>query len=258
MGRVARGSGLSEEEHLSKRISQAYGPLQASLRHAEAGGLEIEAIFPKLVSGRSLADAGDVAAVLHGRVDRWVHADGGRQRLSENLIVGLIPKAQGVTDPDMAGALAGRESAMEERARALRKRRSSQGAVGEGPRSDAADSPRSARWLREVSTIAAYRDRWHITEVGTICGAGNVASSEQRSQRKLVLAAAAERPPSATTLRSPVPPGSRREMSLRASTSRRGADAVVAGSEWTLSWPSPDPPWREGRTLGPRCAGPAG
>ena len=113
-------SGLSEEERLSIRISEAFGPLQASLRHAEARGLDVEAVFPKLVSGRSLADAGDVAAVLHGRVDRWVHAAGGRRRLGENLIVGLIAKAQGVTDSDMAEALADRESAMEERARAVR------------------------------------------------------------------------------------------------------------------------------------------
>ena len=25
------------------------------------------------------------------------------------------------------------------------------------------DSDRRARWLRELSTVAAYRDRWHIT-----------------------------------------------------------------------------------------------
>ncbi len=125
-------------------------------------------------------------------VDRWVHAAGGRRRLGENLIVGLIAKAQGVTDSDMAEALADRESAMEERARAVREEAIGSKAqwvkvLGPTPQTLRAH----ARWLREVSTIAAYRDRWHVTDDGTICGAGDVASSEQRSQRKLVLAAAA-------------------------------------------------------------------
>ena len=70
------------------------------------------------MAGRSLADAGG-ETVLHARVDRWVRAAGGRRRLGQNLIAGLIPKAQGVTDPDMAKGLADREVAMEERARAL-------------------------------------------------------------------------------------------------------------------------------------------
>ena len=30
------------------------------------------------------------------------------------------------------------------------------------------DPARRARWLREVSTVAAYRDRWHIAEQPSI------------------------------------------------------------------------------------------
>jgi conjugative relaxase-like TrwC/TraI family protein len=184
-------SGLSDGELASVRASEAYGPLQASLRQGEVRGLDVEAAFPQLVSGRSLADAGDVAAVLHGRVDRWVQAAGGRRRLAENLVAGLIPKARGVSDPDMAKGLADREVAMEERARALAEQAIEDSLhwvnrLGPAPRTPAA----RARWLREISTVAAYRDRWHITDDDNIEGKGHVASAEQMSQRTRALAAA--------------------------------------------------------------------
>ena len=47
-----------------------------------------------------------------------------------------------------------------------------------------------ARWLREVSTIAAYRERWHITEQRSIGGKTDVGSTEQMGQRQRALAAA--------------------------------------------------------------------
>ena len=47
-----------------------------------------------------------------------------------------------------------------------------------------------ARWLREVSTIAAYRDRWHITGAGTIGSRSDVGSTEQMSERQRAQAAA--------------------------------------------------------------------
>ena len=87
-------SGLTDAELESVRASEAHGPLLASLREAEARGLDVEAAFPQLVARRSLADAADVAAVLHGRVDRWAQAAGGRRRMAGNLIAGLIPRAK--------------------------------------------------------------------------------------------------------------------------------------------------------------------
>lgn len=52
-----------------------------------------------------------------------------------------------------------------------------------------APGPRS-RWLRELSTIAAYRDRWHITETRSIGAKSGVRSTEQMGQRQRALAAA--------------------------------------------------------------------
>ena len=67
------------DEVAAVEASAARGPLFAGLRDAEARGLDVEAALPQLVAGKSLADAADVASVLHSRVDRWSHAAGGRQ-----------------------------------------------------------------------------------------------------------------------------------------------------------------------------------
>ena len=184
-------SGLSEAELESVRASEAHGPLLASLREAEARGLDVGAAVPQLVARRSLADAADVAAVLHGRVDRWAQVAGGRRRMAGNLIVGLIPRAEGVTDPEMAEALAERDTAMQVRALTVAAQAIEAG-VGWVQRlgSLPSDPSRRARWVREVSTVAAYRDRWHITEQRSIGSKSDVGSTEQMSQRRRALAAA--------------------------------------------------------------------
>jgi len=174
------------------RASAAHGSLLAAFREAEARGLDIESTFPRLVAGRSLADAADVAAVLHGRVERWTEAAGGRGRRTDNLIVGLIPRAQRVSDSEMAQALAERDQAMEERARTLADQAVESGQswvkhLGTPPASPA----RRERWIREVSTIAAYRDRWHITGQSLVGRQSDMSSTEQTGQYQRALAAVA-------------------------------------------------------------------
>jgi hypothetical protein len=61
----------------------------------------------------------DVAAVLHHRVEMWSSSTGSRRHAGLNLIAGLVPRAIGVTDPDLAQALRERERAMESRRRPL-------------------------------------------------------------------------------------------------------------------------------------------
>jgi hypothetical protein len=184
-------SGLTPTDIDAVRASDAHGPLLAASREAEAAGVDIEATFPHLVAGRSLADALDVAAVLHGRVDRWMHAASGRRHGAHHLIAGLIPSARGITDPDMARALTEREQAMELRARTLANQaiEAGQGWVQRlGPAPN--DPAHRARWRREVSTIAAYRDRWHLTGSAPIGAGSKVGSTEQMSQFRRALAAA--------------------------------------------------------------------
>ena len=112
-------SGLEPGRLEQVRQSPAYGPLLAALRDAEARGLDVERTFPGLVAARSFDDAEDPAAVIRGRVDRWAQASGSARRAGTDLIAGLIPRAVGVTDPDMARGLEERDEAMQRRARAL-------------------------------------------------------------------------------------------------------------------------------------------
>lgn len=177
-------SGLSESELEEVRASEAHGPLLASFRQAEAVGLDIEATFPLIVGVRSLADAEDPAAVLHGRVERCSQVErGGRQR-SADFVVGLVPRAQGVTDPEMYRALAERDEAMEHRARllvqnAIEAQHSWVTSLGHVPR----DPGVRQKWIRAASTVAAYRERWQITDHRVLGAMSEVANVEQREQR---------------------------------------------------------------------------
>ena len=96
-----------------------HGLLVATFRDAESRGLDVETTLPHLVAARSLADAQDIASVLHGRVDRWVAAAGSKRLPATDFIVGLVPRAKGVADEDMARALRERDEAMERRATTL-------------------------------------------------------------------------------------------------------------------------------------------
>jgi conjugative relaxase-like TrwC/TraI family protein len=189
-GALLARSGLSESDLATVAASAARGPLFAGLRDAEARGLDVEAAVPELVAGKSLANAGDVASVLHGRVDRWTSAAGGRRRHAGHLIAGLIPRAQGVTVPDMVRALDERDQAMEQRAlslaeEAITARHRWLQPLGAPP----SGSAQRERWLREVSTVAAYRDRWHIEGQRPLGAAPDRENIEQTAQRKRAFAA---------------------------------------------------------------------
>jgi hypothetical protein len=90
----------------------------------------------------------------------------------------------------MARALAEREYAMEQRARSLVEEAIASGHAWLRP----LGAPPSAlakweRWLREVSTVAAYRDRWHIEGQGPLGPAPDRANHEQTAQRAKALSA---------------------------------------------------------------------
>ena len=156
-------SGLNSTELEQVRSSEAHGPLLTALGDADARGLDVERALPLLVRGRSLADAGDVASVLHSRVDKWVGSARSRHSTSEHLIAGLVPRATGVDDPDMTQALEDRERAMIERARSLAETAVAAGAPWLGDLVvPPVDESGRKRWMESVTTIAAYRDRWGL------------------------------------------------------------------------------------------------
>jgi conjugative relaxase-like TrwC/TraI family protein len=184
-------SGLTDDQVDTVRASEAYGPLVAAFRDAEARGLDPEGMFPRLVASRGLADADDVAAVLHGRVDRWVASAGSKRQAASDLIAGLIPRAKGVADKDMARALRERDQAMECRAMTLAEQSVEHNAawvrrLGSPP----ADPAMRIAWLHEVRVVAAYRDRWNISGMTVVDGREEASSIEQIGHQKRAQAAA--------------------------------------------------------------------
>ena len=173
--------GLTAAEAETVRISSAWGPLMSAFRCAEALGLDLEHAVPALVQGRSISSADDVAALLHGRVTKWIGAADSRRQ--PDSIVGIGPAVVGVTDPDLQQGLRDRRTLIEERARsltlnALQKREPWTLSVGRLP----ADPGRREEWLRGLDTVAAYRERWQVR--GRAVLGGEPRTHEQKAHQE--------------------------------------------------------------------------
>jgi hypothetical protein len=167
-------SGLGADHLVQIRQSDSYGPLLAALRDAESRGLDVNRHLPELGAARGFADAEDPASVMNARVRRWAQTAGSNRRLGVNLVAGLIPRAVGVTDPDMARALDEREAIMQRRARELAESAVAQGQAWVGSLGVPPTDPIAReRWMRAVTTVAAYRDRWNIPVDHTALGPDN-------------------------------------------------------------------------------------
>jgi hypothetical protein len=153
--------GLTAAEAETVPTSVAWGPLMSAFRSAEALGLDLDYALPALVQGRSIGSADDVAALLHGRVTKWIEAADSRRQ--SDSIVGIGPAVVGVTDPDIEQALQDRRTLIEEKARSLTLNALQELdpwtlSVGRLP----ADPARGDEWLRALDTVAAYRERWQV------------------------------------------------------------------------------------------------
>lgn len=162
---LLNASALTTEQVEAVLASEAFGPLTAALRRAEAIGHDVDQLLPRLVSRRSLDGAVDLAAVIRHRIEASAkQPPGGRRRKTPRLIAGLIPEAQGDMTPEMRAALDERRDLIETRAielaeGALAERAPWLTKVGKPP----TDGRERQRWLQQVATITAYRDRYGIT-----------------------------------------------------------------------------------------------
>ncbi|WP_240644046.1 MobF family relaxase [Antribacter gilvus] len=141
--------------------SDAFGPLCAQLRRAEANGHPVDTLLPRLARSRSLYDADDVAAVLHQRVE---HATTRPATRRPHLIAGLVPEALGTLPDDVREALHARADIIERRAhdlaqKAIRDREPWLRRLPPRPTGTAADQG----WKQFVAVVAAYRDKYAIT-----------------------------------------------------------------------------------------------
>ncbi len=164
---LIRTSGLTTEQADAALDSEAFGALTAELRRAEANHHDVDALLPRLVAARGVEDADDIAKVMHYRVARATArpAGSGRTRKPPVLIAGLIPQAAGAMSPEMRQALTERRDLIEQRAdaaldTALIEQQPWTGTLGDPPD----DEARWARWRQSARTIAAYRDRYSISD----------------------------------------------------------------------------------------------
>ncbi|SDO45088.1 AAA domain-containing protein [Cryobacterium flavum] len=162
---AVRASGLSHKQTLNVINSDAFGPLTAELRRAEAHFVDEVALLPRVVVARGFEDAQDIAAVLRARVAAVVsrYTGAGRTRRSPRHVAGLIPRALGPMDTAMHQALVERADLIESRAadvldHALLVGEPWTRALGAAPRGLAA-----AAWRQNGCAVAAYRDRYGIT-----------------------------------------------------------------------------------------------
>jgi hypothetical protein len=165
---LVASSGLTSKQADSVRVSEAWGPLMAAFRDAESRGLDLDCALPALVQGRTIGGAQDIAALIHGRVTKWLKSAAGRRQ--PDRIVGHFPPALGVTDPDARHALQDRRRLIEQRARALTMAALEQRQLwtlqlGRPP----SDVEHREDWLRRLDTVAAYRHCWQVNS-GTVLG----------------------------------------------------------------------------------------
>lgn len=163
---LIQNSGLAESQVAEALASDAFGPLTAELRRAEANHHDVNALLPKLVRARRLDDADDVAAVLHHRVATAPArpAGSGRTRKAPRLIAGLIPEATGAMTSEMRQALNERRDLIEARADAILDSALNEAApwtaeLGPQP----AETRKLFAWRRSARVMTAYRDRYQIT-----------------------------------------------------------------------------------------------
>jgi hypothetical protein len=162
---LIRASGLTDDQADTVITSDAFGPLCAALRTAEAHYLDVDQLVARLINARPLGDTDHTAAVLHHRTESVLHRITDRpQHRPPRLIAGLIPHAAGPMADDMRTALDERQRLIKQRAVELARAALTTGApwirhLGHPP----TDLQRHRAWSRDVATIAAYRDRHAIT-----------------------------------------------------------------------------------------------
>ncbi len=170
---LVRTSGLSDGQADDVISSDAFGPLTAELRCAEAHHFDVENLLTRVVAARGFKDAQDIAAVLQTRIASMTAKGGGagRSRRAPRMVAGLIPRAIGPMDADLRRALVERSDLIEARASAALDEAMLAGeawtrALGSPPRGLAA-----AAWRQHACTVAAYRDRYGIvggTPIGLV------------------------------------------------------------------------------------------
>ncbi|WP_244301286.1 ATP-dependent DNA helicase [Leucobacter insecticola] len=160
--------GLTAEQIDDLIDSESFGILATELRRLEAAGHRIDALLPRVIRAGRLNEVEDLGSLLRYRVTTVAAAYPPVKSPEAGLIAGLIPRAIGITDDDMARALTGREELITKRAAAQTRLALEQREPWIETLNPRLSPP---ELLAQMELIVAYRDRWGITAtspLGTI------------------------------------------------------------------------------------------
>ena len=159
--------GLNADQTRQVLTSAAHGPLCSELARMDATGRSPEKTLPRIVASRPLDDATDIAAVLYRRIEAVNNNSSpqARPRRRQPYVLGLVPQATGPIRNDMKTSLTQIEQHLRQRAdelarRAIRDRDRWLAELGPRP----VDAHAARQWDGAAQAIAAYRERWGITE----------------------------------------------------------------------------------------------
>ena len=174
--------GLADEQAKAVAGGESFGSLVAQLRRTEADGYRPEQLLFHAARAGGLDGAKDPAAMLAARLAKLTAARSGgtRPRRRPRYIAGLIPQATGAMPADVQQTLRELQDLIEQRAAALASHaiQESQPWVRRlGP--PPTDPARRPVWEQQVSTIAAYRDRYAIS------GSDPLGAAPRRSAGRL-------------------------------------------------------------------------
>jgi conjugative relaxase-like TrwC/TraI family protein len=166
--------------------SDSFGPLMAEFRRADANHHNLNTLLHNLITARGLGDADDIGAVLRQRLQHATATRTGstRQQAAPRFIAGLIPEVTGEMTSDMRAALEERKTLIEHRAITIAATATTAGepwtaTLGNAP----SDARRRQAWLTQVRVIAAFRDRYGITDPAPLGQAAGGASQRLDAER---------------------------------------------------------------------------
>jgi len=161
---LLQAGGLTAETIDELVETDAFGILTTELRRLEADGHDIDDLLPRVIGGGGIDDARDLGSLLRYRLQKITAIYPPSQRRAAGLIAGLIPRATGITDPDMRQALVEREQLMQQRLDALTEKYLEHGEPWMAALNEVRPEARPAA----LRAVAAYRDRWGITSSSPI------------------------------------------------------------------------------------------